>query len=120
MGRGFIIGTPKTNAAGQLNITAGFPSGVLYRIEPDAFENLRISSDYFQESILLAMNCCTSWASGNPERALFRYSNMLYSRREPDLHRTSSTVCPGVVGDSRDHFGFGPDGQAVGRWFYSQ
>jgi two-component sensor histidine kinase/ligand-binding sensor domain-containing protein len=45
-GEGLYRWNPKTNHAQQFNITAGFPSDVLYRIEPDAFENLWISSDY--------------------------------------------------------------------------
>ncbi|MCE7063215.1 histidine kinase dimerization/phosphoacceptor domain -containing protein [Dyadobacter sp. CY343] len=45
-GEGLYRWNPKTNHSKQFNITAGFPSDVLYRIEPDAFENLWISSDY--------------------------------------------------------------------------
>lgn len=45
-GEGLYRWNPKTNATKQFNITAGFPSDVLYRIEPDAFGNLWISSDY--------------------------------------------------------------------------
>lgn len=45
-GEGLYRWNPETNQSKQFNITAGFPSDVLYRIEPDAFENLWISSDY--------------------------------------------------------------------------
>jgi two-component sensor histidine kinase/ligand-binding sensor domain-containing protein len=45
-GEGLYRWDPKTDAAKQFNITAGFPSDVLYRIEPDTFGNLWISSDY--------------------------------------------------------------------------
>lgn len=45
-GEGLYRWNPKTNLSRQFNITAGFPSDVLYRIEPDAFGNLWISSDY--------------------------------------------------------------------------
>lgn len=45
-GEGLYRWDPKTNSSRQFNITAGFPSDVLYRIEPDAFDNLWISSDY--------------------------------------------------------------------------
>lgn len=45
-GEGLYRWNPKTNLSRQFNITAGFPSDVLYRIEPDAFDNLWISSDY--------------------------------------------------------------------------
>ncbi|GGM95765.1 hypothetical protein GCM10010967_31550 [Dyadobacter beijingensis] len=45
-GEGLYHWNPETNAARQFNITAGFPSDVLYRIEPDAFGHLWISSDY--------------------------------------------------------------------------
>lgn len=45
-GEGLYRWNPKTNLSRQFNITAGLPSDVLYRIEPDAFENLWISSDY--------------------------------------------------------------------------
>ncbi|QHV99568.1 histidine kinase dimerization/phosphoacceptor domain -containing protein [Spirosoma endbachense] len=45
-GEGLYRWNPKTNAVRQFNITAGFPSDVLYRIEPDSYENLWISSDY--------------------------------------------------------------------------
>lgn len=45
-GEGLYRWNPKTNLSRQFNITAGFPSDVLYRIEPDASGNLWISSDY--------------------------------------------------------------------------
>ncbi|GAB4024528.1 hypothetical protein GCM10028809_01880 [Spirosoma gilvum] len=45
-GEGLYRWNPKTNAIRQFNITDGFPSDVLYRIEPDEFDNLWISSDY--------------------------------------------------------------------------
>lgn len=45
-GEGLYHWDPKRNRSRQFNITAGFPSDVLYRIEPDAFNNLWISSDY--------------------------------------------------------------------------
>jgi len=45
-GEGLYYWNPKTNVSRQFNITAGFPSDVLYRIESDAFGNLWISSDY--------------------------------------------------------------------------
>jgi two-component sensor histidine kinase len=45
-GEGLYRWDPKTNRSRQFNITAGFPSDVLYRIEPDGFNNLWISSDY--------------------------------------------------------------------------
>ncbi|SEI58011.1 Two-component sensor histidine kinase, contains HisKA and HATPase domains [Dyadobacter sp. SG02] len=45
-GEGLYRWDPKTNRSRQFNITVGFPSDVLYRIEPDAFNNLWISSDY--------------------------------------------------------------------------
>ncbi len=45
-GEGLYRWNPKTKLSRQFNITAGFPSDVLYRIEPDAFDNLWISSDY--------------------------------------------------------------------------
>ncbi|MCF0073048.1 ATP-binding protein [Dyadobacter sp. CY261] len=45
-GEGLYRWNPQTNAFRQFNITAGFPSDVLYRIEPDASGNLWISSDY--------------------------------------------------------------------------
>lgn len=45
-GEGLYRWDSRTNAIRQFNITAGFPSDVLYRIEPDEFDNLWISSDY--------------------------------------------------------------------------
>lgn len=45
-GEGLYRWNPKNNLSRQFNITAGFPSDVLYRIEPDEFDNLWISSDY--------------------------------------------------------------------------
>jgi ligand-binding sensor domain-containing protein len=45
-GEGLYRWNPQNNAVKQFNIAAGFPSDVLYRIEPDDFENLWISSDY--------------------------------------------------------------------------
>ena len=45
-GEGLYRWNPKTNLSRQFNITAGFPSDVLYRIEADASDNLWISSDY--------------------------------------------------------------------------
>lgn len=45
-GEGLYRWDPETNAASQFNITAGLPSDILYRIEPDEFGNLWISSDY--------------------------------------------------------------------------
>lgn len=45
-GEGLYRWDPKTNLIRQFNITAGLPSDVLYRIEPDEFDNLWISSDY--------------------------------------------------------------------------
>ena len=45
-GEGLYHWNPKNNSVRQFNITAGFPSDVLYRIEPDDFGNLWISSDY--------------------------------------------------------------------------
>lgn len=45
-GEGLYRWDPKTNAIRQFNITDGFPSDVLYRIEPDEFGYLWISSDY--------------------------------------------------------------------------
>ncbi|WP_421825411.1 histidine kinase dimerization/phosphoacceptor domain -containing protein [Larkinella sp.] len=45
-GEGLYRWDPKINAIRQFNITAGFPSDVLYRIEPDEFDHLWISSDY--------------------------------------------------------------------------
>nr|WP_295925996.1 histidine kinase dimerization/phosphoacceptor domain -containing protein [uncultured Dyadobacter sp.] len=45
-GEGLYRWDAKTNTSSQFNITAGFPSDILYRIEPDEFGNLWISSDY--------------------------------------------------------------------------
>ncbi|KAA0993477.1 histidine kinase dimerization/phosphoacceptor domain -containing protein [Dyadobacter aurulentus] len=45
-GEGLYRWDAKTNAYQQFNITAGFPSDVLYRIESDSFGNLWISTDY--------------------------------------------------------------------------
>ncbi|MGM9511218.1 sensor histidine kinase [Larkinella sp. GY13] len=45
-GEGLYRWDPKANTFRQFNITAGFPSDVLYRIEPDEFDHLWISSDY--------------------------------------------------------------------------
>ncbi|MGX5853925.1 histidine kinase dimerization/phosphoacceptor domain -containing protein [Dyadobacter jiangsuensis] len=45
-GEGLYRWDPATNRSRQFNITTGFPSDVLYRIEPDGFDNLWISSDY--------------------------------------------------------------------------
>lgn len=45
-GEGLFRWDPKTNSIRQFNITSGFPSDVLYRIESDQFANLWISSDY--------------------------------------------------------------------------
>jgi len=45
-GEGLYRWDRKTNSFRQFNITAGFPSDVLYRIEPDDYNNLWISSDY--------------------------------------------------------------------------
>ncbi len=45
-GEGLYRWDPATHAAQQFNITAGFPSDVLYRIEPDEWDNLWISSDF--------------------------------------------------------------------------
>ncbi|SKB87518.1 histidine kinase dimerization/phosphoacceptor domain -containing protein [Dyadobacter psychrophilus] len=45
-GEGLYHWNPGNNATRQFNITSGFPSDVLYRIESDAFGNLWISSDY--------------------------------------------------------------------------
>ncbi|GAB3933116.1 hypothetical protein GCM10028804_48610 [Larkinella terrae] len=45
-GEGLYRWDSKTNAIRQFTITAGFPSDVLYRIEPDEFDHLWISSDY--------------------------------------------------------------------------
>lgn len=45
-GEGLFRWDRKTNSFRQFNIANGFPSDVLYRIEPDEFNNLWISSDY--------------------------------------------------------------------------
>ncbi len=45
-GDGLYRWDTKTNLFQQFNISSGFPSDVLYRIEPDEFDNLWISSDY--------------------------------------------------------------------------
>jgi len=45
-GEGLYRWDKKNNSFTQFNITAGFPSDVLYRIEADDFGNLWISSDY--------------------------------------------------------------------------
>ncbi|MCF0049082.1 hypothetical protein LXM25_03365 [Dyadobacter sp. LJ53] len=45
-GEGLFRWDLKANTSRQFNITAGLPSDVLYRIEPDEFGNLWISSDY--------------------------------------------------------------------------
>ncbi|MEO6733199.1 MAG: histidine kinase dimerization/phosphoacceptor domain -containing protein [Ferruginibacter sp.] len=45
-GEGLYRWDRKTNSFRQFNITSGFPSDVLYRIEPDDYNNLWISSDY--------------------------------------------------------------------------
>lgn len=45
-GEGLYHWNPKTGESRQFNITSGFPSDVLYRIEPDDLGNLWISSDY--------------------------------------------------------------------------
>ena len=45
-GEGLYRWDRKTNSFQQFNITSGFPSDVLYRIEPDQYNNLWISSDY--------------------------------------------------------------------------
>ncbi|RDB02375.1 histidine kinase dimerization/phosphoacceptor domain -containing protein [Runella aurantiaca] len=45
-GEGLFRWDRHSNSLRQFNITAGFPSDVLYRIEPDGAENLWISSDY--------------------------------------------------------------------------
>ncbi|OQP44225.1 hypothetical protein A4H97_33260 [Niastella yeongjuensis] len=44
-GEGLYLWNRKTNTFQQFNITAGLPSDVLYRIEPDVYDNLWISSD---------------------------------------------------------------------------
>lgn len=45
-GEGLYRWNPANNESKQFNITAGFPSDVLYRIEPDNDDNLWVSSDY--------------------------------------------------------------------------
>jgi len=45
-GEGLYRWDRKANAFQQFNIAGGFPSDVLYRIEPDEYNNLWISSDY--------------------------------------------------------------------------
>ena len=45
-GEGLYRWDRKANAFQQFNIASGFPSDVLYRIEPDEYDNLWISSDY--------------------------------------------------------------------------
>ena len=45
-GEGLYRWDRKANSFRQFNITSGFPSDVLYRIEPDDYNNLWISSDY--------------------------------------------------------------------------
>jgi two-component sensor histidine kinase/ligand-binding sensor domain-containing protein len=45
-GEGLYRWDRKANSFQQFNIASGFPSDVLYRIEPDAYNNLWISSDY--------------------------------------------------------------------------
>ncbi len=45
-GEGLYRWDRKANSFRQFNITSGFPSDVLYRIEPDQYNNLWISSDY--------------------------------------------------------------------------
>ncbi|MEO8766042.1 MAG: histidine kinase dimerization/phosphoacceptor domain -containing protein [Ginsengibacter sp.] len=45
-GEGLYRWDRKANSFRQFNITSGFPSEVLYRIEPDNYDNLWISSDY--------------------------------------------------------------------------
>lgn len=45
-GEGLYRWDKKANTFQQFNIADGFPSDVLYRIEPDAYGNLWISSDY--------------------------------------------------------------------------
>jgi two-component sensor histidine kinase/ligand-binding sensor domain-containing protein len=44
-GEGLYLWNRKTNVFQQYNIASGLPSEVLYRIEPDAYDNLWISSD---------------------------------------------------------------------------
>ena len=45
-GEGLYRWNRKANTFQQFNIASGFPSDVLYRIEPDEYNNLWISSDY--------------------------------------------------------------------------
>ncbi|MEP7318370.1 MAG: triple tyrosine motif-containing protein, partial [Panacibacter sp.] len=45
-GEGLYRWDRKANSFRQFNITSGFPSDVLYRLEPDDYNNLWISSDY--------------------------------------------------------------------------
>jgi two-component sensor histidine kinase len=45
-GEGLYRWNRKANSFQQFNIASGFPSDVLYRIEPDEYDNLWISSDY--------------------------------------------------------------------------
>jgi len=45
-GEGLYRWDRKANSFQQFNIASGFPSDVLYRIEPDEYDNLWISSDY--------------------------------------------------------------------------
>ena len=45
-GEGLYRWDRKAGSFRQFNITSGFPSDVLYRIEPDDYDNLWISSDY--------------------------------------------------------------------------
>ena len=45
-GEGLYRWDRKDNSFRQFNITSGFPSDVLYRVEPDDYDNLWISSDY--------------------------------------------------------------------------
>ncbi len=45
-GEGLYRWDLKANLFRQFNITSGFPSDVLYRVEPDDYDNLWISSDY--------------------------------------------------------------------------
>lgn len=45
-GEGLYRWNKKANTFQQFNIASGFPSDVLYRIEPDEYDNLWISSDY--------------------------------------------------------------------------
>ncbi len=45
-GEGLYRWNKKENSFQHFNITSGFPSDVLYRVEPDNYDNLWISSDY--------------------------------------------------------------------------